>query len=197
MKFNLGSQLQPPRLNNTNISLRMAKLADFEAIKSYRQDPENCRYIRIPEDDPATMKIVELLSQPWQLKLGQWNGLVICLNGHDTPVGEVVFNIEDYDCSRIELGYRMSTNVAGKGLCTQAATLLVDYLIKQLGVHKIVAKCDVRNIASYRVMEKLGFSREATFTQHFLIGDQWTDQYDYGLLASDWLKRSTLVENTE
>jgi len=197
MNFTLGSRLQPPLLNNASVSLRIAKLSDFDVIKSYRQDPENCRYICIPEDDIATMKIVKLLSQSWQLKLGQWNGLVICLHGSDTPVGEIVFNIEDYDCSRVELGYRMSANVAGKGVCTQAAELLVDYLFKQMEVHKIVAKCDVRNIASTRVMEKLGFAREAMFTQHFLIGDQWTDQYDYGLLADNWLKGRIRLGNMQ
>jgi RimJ/RimL family protein N-acetyltransferase len=39
-------------------------------------------------------------------------------------------------------------------------------------------------------MEKQGFKREAVFKEHYLLGDEWTDQYDYGLLASEWNKHN-------
>lgn len=36
-------------------------------------------------------------------------------------------------------------------------------------------------------MEKLGFVREAFFKEHYRIGEEWTDQYDYGLMSTQWL----------
>ena len=186
MKIELNEQHLAPALSSKNIYLRPATKADYPVIKVYRQDPENCRYIRPPESDEETMEIVMQLSKPWNLASGHWNGLVICLQEDDTLVGEVVFRIEDWEHQRAEIGYRLSERAAGRGICTEAASLLIDYIIKELGFFKIVAKCDPRNISSYRVMEKLGFKREAFFKDHYLMGDEWTDQYDYGLLASNW-----------
>lgn len=186
MNIELNSELTPPTLKNKHIYLRTAKLSDFNSIRAYRQDPQNCRYIRPPESDKVTFNIVEQLTKPWVFTLGHWNGFVICLAGNDTAVGEIVFRVEDWDSQRAEIGYRLSSEVAGQGVCSQAAELLIDYLFTQLGFFKIVAKCDPRNIASYKVMEKLGFKREAHFKDHYLMAEEWTDQYDYGLLASQW-----------
>jgi len=186
MKVKENSTFKPPLLACDNLYLRHAKYSDFESIKNYRQDTENCRYIRPPEDDDTTMTFVEQMANPWRLTEGVWNGLVICLTGDDTVVGEVAFNIESWEHQRVEIGYRISESVAGKGVCTRATQLLINCLVNDIGCHKLVAKCDTRNKASYRVMEKLGFVREALFKEHYLLGDEWTDQYDYGLLAKDW-----------
>lgn len=190
MKVEENSQLSAPSLQAENIYLRVAKLSDYPAIKHYRQNIENCRYIRPPESDEETLKLVKQLCLPWKFTQGLWNGLVICLQGDDKVVGEIVFNVEDWTHQRVEIGYRIDESVAGKGVCTAAATLLIDYLFKEVGVFKIVAKCDPRNIASFRVMEKLGFTREAFFKDHYLIGDEWTDQLDYGLLSHHWQNNS-------
>lgn len=191
MKIELDTEHLAPTLAATNIYLRAVKSSDFSAIKVYRQDPENCRYIRPPDSDKETMALIEQLAKPWNLSLGHWNGLVICSQTDDTLLGEIVFRIEDWQNQRAEIGYRLSPTAAGRGICTEAATLLIDHLFQQLGFHKIVAKCDPRNIASFRVMEKLGFVREAFFKQHYRIADEWTDQYDYGLLYSQWLDKKS------
>ncbi|SEK87066.1 Protein N-acetyltransferase, RimJ/RimL family [Colwellia chukchiensis] len=193
MKVNLDAQQLAPTLKADNIYLRPATMADYSAIKAFRQNPENCRYIRPPESDSDVLKVVQQLSAPWQFTLGHWNGLVICLQADDSVVGEIVFRIEDWQNQRAELGYRLSETVTGQGICTKAAHLLIHYLFNELGFFKIVAKCDPRNIASYRVMEKLGFVREAFFKQHYLNGTQWTDQVDYGLLRANWQNKQTLL----
>lgn len=185
-----NSEMSAPILHAERLYLRPGKASDFDAIKAYRQDEESCRYIRPAEDDATTLKMVEQLSYPWQLSQGRWNGLVICQASDNKVIGEVAFNIEDWTHQRAEIGYRLNKTATGQGYCTQACQLLIDFLFKELGIFKVVAKCDPRNIASYKVMEKLGFIREAHFKQHHLLGSQWTDQYDYGLLAEQWLSNA-------
>ena len=67
MKIELNEQHLAPALSSKNIYLRPATRADYPVIKVYRQDPENCRYIRPPESDEETMEIVMQLSKPWNL----------------------------------------------------------------------------------------------------------------------------------
>lgn len=181
-----ASKLAIPTMVGANILLRPCKVSDYDAIKIYRQDEESCRYIRPPESDQRIKAIVEQHCLPWELSEGRWNGLVINFIGQDKAVGEIVFRIEEIEHARAEIGYRVSPDCAGKGVCSEACRLLIDYLFSQLKLHKVVAKCDPANHASYRVMEKLGMQKEAHFKRHFKVGDRWTDQVDYGILASDW-----------
>jgi len=192
MNVEENSELLPTKLTSQNIYLRTARNSDFDAIKAYRQNPENSKYIRLTENDDETRRIVDGLCKPWRFTQGQWNGFVICLTGDDTVIGEIVFKVEDWHNQRAEIGYRINQSSAGRGVCTEALKLLVNLLFKDVGFFKLVAKCDPRNIGSYRVMEKLGFKREALFKEHYLLGDEWTDQYDYGLRASEWNKRSVI-----
>lgn len=187
MKVALNSQHLTPTLSSQRIYLRPITIADYPAIKVYRQDPQNCRYIRPYESDEKLKVIVQQLSKSWCLAPENWNGLAICMQEDDALVGEIAFRIDDWQSQRAEIGYRLSETVAGKGICTEAANLLIPYLFKELGFFKLIAKCDSRNIASSSVLEKLSFIREGFFKQHYLMGDEWTDQYDYGLLASVWI----------
>ncbi len=189
MKFELDQTLPIPRLQGDSIVLRPCIPDDFEAIKTYRQEPEGSRYIRPPESDEKIRTIVEQHCSPWKLEVERWNGLIISWNGESKAIGEMVFKIEDWDNQRAEIGYRVSTDCAGKGVCTQAVKLITAYLFEQIELHKIVAKCDPRNIASFKIMEKMGMEREGYFKEHYLNGDEWTDQLDYGLLRKDWIAR--------
>ncbi|MGB2740334.1 MAG: GNAT family protein [Cognaticolwellia sp.] len=192
MKIALNSQHLTPTLSSQRIYLRPITIADYPAIKVYRQDPQNCRYIRPYESDDALKVIVQQLSQAWHLTAENWNGLAICMQDDDALVGEIAFRIDDWQSQRAEIGYRLSEAVAGKGICTEAVNLLIGYLFEEFGFYKLIAKCDTRNIASCRVLEKLNFTREGFFKQHYLMGDEWTDQYDYGLLVSNWLESNHL-----
>ncbi|WP_435275973.1 GNAT family N-acetyltransferase [Psychrobium sp. nBUS_13] len=184
MKINQATIHTPRVLSNDLITMRLATIDDLDNIRAYRGDPENCQYIAPVESLEETRELVEKLSQPWQFTTGYWNGLVVCKHNNNKVIGEIVFRVEDWDCQRAEIGYRMSPESAGKGICTMATSLLIDYLFEQFDFYKLVAKCDARNVASYRVMEKLGFKREAEFMEHYRMGDEWTDQYDYGLLRN-------------
>mgnify|MGYP006135434719 FL=1 len=184
MKITQTTIHTPQALSNELIHMRLATMDDLDDISAYRSDPENCRYIAPVESPEEIRELVEKLSQPWQFTTGYWNGLVVCEQNSDKVIGEIVFRVEDWESQRAEIGYRMSPDSAGKGICTMATSLLINYLFEQLGFYKLVAKCDARNIASYSVMEKLGFKREAEFIEHYRMGSEWTDQYDYGLLRS-------------
>ena len=55
------------------------------------------------------------------------------------------------------------------------------------GLHKVSAECDARNVASARLLERLGFTREGLLRRHTWIKGEWTDDAHYGLLAEEWL----------
>jgi RimJ/RimL family protein N-acetyltransferase len=55
-----------------------------------------------------------------------------------------------------------------------------------LGLHRIIGRCDARNDASARLMERLGMRREAHFRENEIFKGAWGDEYVYAILAAEW-----------
>lgn len=86
-----------------------------------------------------------------------------------------------------ELGWSLGTAWWGRGLMTEAVRAAVDHAFRDLGMLRCYARADARNIGSWRVMEKVGMTREAELRQHRT--DRRGALYDelwYAVLAIDW-----------
>jgi RimJ/RimL family protein N-acetyltransferase len=55
-------------------------------------------------------------------------------------------------------------------------------------LHRIAARCDARNLASARLMERLGMRREAHLVQNELVKGEWTDELVYAIRAVEWAR---------
>ena len=80
----------------------------------------------------------------------------------------------------------------GAGLASEAVAAVVDRLFAELGVHRIEASVDPRNVASARVLEKLGFVREGTLREDCVVNGEVSDSWVYGLLRREWRQSSDL-----
>jgi [ribosomal protein S5]-alanine N-acetyltransferase len=86
-----------------------------------------------------------------------------------------------------EIGWVFHKTHHGKGYATEAALALLEYGFESLGLHRVISTCQPENVASYRVMEKLGMRREAHFRKCLHRGgDTWWDEYFYAMLAEEW-----------
>jgi aminoglycoside 6'-N-acetyltransferase len=50
----------------------------------------------------------------------------------------------------------------------------------------VCADCDTRNDRSWRLLERVGFRREGHLRASYRDGEDWSDEYLYGLLADEW-----------
>lgn len=73
----------------------------------------------------------------------------------------------------------------GRGLGSDAVSLLVDHLFRTETVERLGATSDVENTASYRLLEKVGFRREGTLRKALFHHGRWHDVYVYGISRSD------------
>jgi RimJ/RimL family protein N-acetyltransferase len=80
----------------------------------------------------------------------------------------------------------LSRSLWGQGLATEAAQALLDWSFLNLNLNKIFATCDIRNTGSWRVMEKLGMSREGLLRSQFKWQGEFKDEYYYGILRKEW-----------
>lgn len=85
-----------------------------------------------------------------------------------------------------EIGFVVHPDFHGQGYATEGAALMLRMGFERLGFHRIVGRCDARNTASARLMERLGMRREAHFRESELIKGEWVDALVYAMLASEW-----------
>jgi RimJ/RimL family protein N-acetyltransferase len=106
-------------------------------------------------------------------------------------IGTVGLAIDDLD-HRAELGYWLGREYWGRGYGTEAVAAAIDYGFDELGLHRIFATHIRRNVASARLLKKVGFEREGVLRQHARKWGVFEDVICYGMLATDRRPRSMI-----
>jgi RimJ/RimL family protein N-acetyltransferase len=88
-----------------------------------------------------------------------------------------------------EIGYHIRKEYRNKGYSTEACRAIINFCFKNLKFRKIYADTDPDNFASQRVLEKLGFKLEGKIREKVFVKGKWIDEYDFGLLKSEWRGR--------
>jgi len=83
-------------------------------------------------------------------------------------------------------GYTFNQRYWNQGFATEATRALLNSCFQSFEMHRVWASCDVRNIGSWRVMEKLGMRREGMFLRDKFQKGVWRDSYLYAILADEW-----------
>jgi RimJ/RimL family protein N-acetyltransferase len=94
----------------------------------------------------------------------------------------------------LELGYGLAPSERGKGYCTEAAQLMVDYLFLSKDITRIQATTHTKNVASQKVLEKVGFKREGTLRKPYLLRGEWTDMFIFSILREEWKEPKILTK---
>jgi len=123
--------------------------------------------------------------------------------------GQKSFIIEKKDGSKIgsighfttadklfEIGFSVIPSERGKGYCTEAVKILVDYIFLSTDIVRIQARTDVRNVTSQRVLEKAGFHKEGTLRKVMYVRGKWSDSYMYSILREEWKEPKILTKTT-
>ena len=90
------------------------------------------------------------------------------------------------DHAQGEIGWALGVDYRGQGYATEAARALMDYGFHVLGLHRIYADTSSDNMASRKVMERLGMRQEALLRGAVHREGKWLDEAVYGMLADEW-----------
>lgn len=77
--------------------------------------------------------------------------------------------------SSCSIGYWVAERFAGKGIMTTAVALMIDYLLLDLGLHRVEICIRPENKKSLRIVEKLGMRFEGVRERYIHINGEWTD----------------------
>jgi RimJ/RimL family protein N-acetyltransferase len=95
-----------------------------------------------------------------------------------------------------EIGYVLVPGERGKGYCTEAVQIIVDYLFLSKDTVRIQAETHAENTASQKVLERTGFKREGRVRKEMFVWGKWADGYLYSILREEW-KEPKILTRTE
>lgn len=101
-------------------------------------------------------------------------------------IGEFMLRLTSAQSRQGEIGWSLHPDVQGRGLATEGAREMLRLGFEELGLHRIVAECDPRNVASLRVMERLGMRREAEFVENEFLKGEWIGETVCAMLETEW-----------
>ena len=84
------------------------------------------------------------------------------------------------------IGYCLDAAAWNHGYATEAARALLEWAFDALDLNRVQAETDTRNVASARVLGKLGFVREGTLREDCVVDGEVSDSWVYGLIQRDW-----------
>lgn len=100
--------------------------------------------------------------------------------------GITLSNIRRRAAQFVNLGYWMGQQYAGRGLMSEAVSVVLPFVFDTLSLHRIHAAFLPTNTASRRVLEKNGFVEEGYAQRYLQIDGRWEDHVLMGLTKEVW-----------
>jgi aminoglycoside 6'-N-acetyltransferase len=166
------------------LGLRRFRTEDAEAFTAYRSVPEVARYQSwdAPVSLPDAIKTIGTFIADDPTEPG-WFQYAIDLDG--VLIGDLGLNLHE-NRMQAELGFTLAPAYQGKGYATEAVRGFLGHVFTERGLHRVSAECDARNLASARLLERVGFRPEGLRISNSWVKGEWTDDLLFGLLRSDW-----------
>ncbi len=107
---------------------------------------------------------------------------ILTIDTDGQSVGSIgIFQDSDIHRKNAAIAYWIAEPFWGRGIATQAVRLMVGYGFANFDITRIYAKPFGFNKASHRVLEKVGFKKEAVIKDGVYKNDQYYDEYIYSI----------------
>lgn len=159
--------------------LRRYRQDDIEDLFEYLSDQEVVKY------EPYQPLTLEEAKENLQWRIGTDEMIAVELKSSHKMIGNVYMGRRDFEA--VEIGYVFNRDYWGHGYASESCKALIEPAFSK-GVHRIYAECDPDNKNSWKLLEALGFQREAHFRKNvYFWKDEagnaiWKDTYVYARL---------------
>jgi RimJ/RimL family protein N-acetyltransferase len=175
-------------LEGRTVNLRVMEKEDLPKLAEWFNEPEFMGEYNGLRQTSRT-ETEKILESPLELK----DFFIEKKDG--TKIGFIThFYVLHVAGKQLEIGYSLAPNERGKGYCTEAVNLMVDYLFLSKESIRIQAQTDAKNVASQRVLEKAGFKKEGMLRKNFFMRGNWTDTLLYSILREEWKEPKILTK---
>lgn len=179
-------------IRTARLLLRPYRLSDADALHAFQSRADVTRYLYWePRSlDEVRANIAMRINEHTLDEHNDNVSLVIVRADGGDAIGTANLSWSSREHRQGELGYVLHPDHQGRGYATEVAKALLRLGFEGAGMHRIVGRCDGRNLASARVMERAGMRREAYLRQNEFVKGEWTDEFVYAMLTAEWRSRN-------
>jgi ribosomal-protein-alanine N-acetyltransferase len=141
-----------------DLTLRPLRESDIEPIFQACQDPTIAAFTRVPY--PYERSMAEDFVRESDVAYRNHVSVSFAIDIQGEFVGTIGLHSIQLGDHMAEVGYWMDQRFRGKGICTAAMRTLSDFALGVMGFRRLEALADFDNIASQKVMEGAGFTRD-------------------------------------
>jgi RimJ/RimL family protein N-acetyltransferase len=175
-------------IETERLLLRPFAQGDYDALLAILSDAEVARYLywepRTPDEVlPALERKIADVAL-WQE--GDTLGCAVVLRATGELIGDCSLHWVSAEHRLGEIGFVFHPAHHGHGYATEAARPLLEFGFATVGLHRIIGRLEARNLASARVLEKIGMRREALLIENEFVKGEWQSELDYAILDREW-----------
>ena len=175
-----------PDLTTDRLLLRGVAEGDADFLLRQFSDEDVCRYLY--DAEPFTSideaeELVRFFIDPEGKNRNRW---IIVEKASGEPIGTCGYSRWDKQNDLADLGYDLAPAHWRRGYMSEALAAAIGSGFENMGLNRIEAVISVENVASFTLVERLGFRREGVMRERHLFGGTYYDHYLYSLLAREW-----------
>lgn len=181
---------QQPVIRGKGLYLRYPRMADFPVWAKLRAESREflTPWEPIWADDELTRSAFRRRIKRYQKETRLDSAYVFfVLRESDNALigGCTISNVRRGVTQCCTLGYWIGSQFARQGYMTQALRLLLPFVFRTLGLHRIEAACLIDNDASKSLLARVGFQQEGLARRYLLINGEWADHLLFALLKEE------------
>jgi RimJ/RimL family protein N-acetyltransferase len=175
-------------LETERLVLRPFEEGDLDAFYKVHSDEEVARYLyKDPHSLEETRELLGRKMAGAQLTAeGQWISAAVIARESGQFVGDVALHWVSEEHKTGELGFIVDPEHQGRGYATEAARAFLAFAFEDMKFHRVIGRAEARNLASARVLEKLGMRFEAHLVENEWVKGEWQSELIYAILEHEW-----------
>ncbi len=180
-------------LETERLLLRPFNVDDLDAVYGLESRPDVMRFLywEPRTRDESRVSLERRLKMTAIDEEGGALRLAVLLKESTELIGDMSLSLRSREHRQGEIGFMFHPAHHGHGYATEAGTAVLKVGFETLGLHRIVGSCDARNVASARLLERLGMRLEATLRETEYVKGVWCDELIYAMLAEEWHDRGS------
>ena len=177
----------PLPMETSRLRLRPFVTGDVDALHAIqsREDVHRWLYSEPHSEDDVRATIERRIAR---VREAPETGVTLAveLAATDELLGDVSLTLGSPEHRQAEIGFTLHPGHHRRGYATEAAAAVVAMAFSTYDLHRVYGRLEARNIASARVLEKLGMRREAHLVENEWVKGEWQSELVYALLAREW-----------
>jgi RimJ/RimL family protein N-acetyltransferase len=184
------AQLKMAR-RTARLILRRFELSDLDELAELYADADVCRYLYWePRNKEQTLEMLERkIARSDDHEIENVLPVAVALGDTNQLIGDFLLRWKADEHSQGEVGGSLLPQHQGRGYAVEIYAELLHIGFEKANLHRIVGRCDARNVASIRSLEKAGLHQEAHLIENEFVKGEWTDEVILALRRSEWLAR--------